>query len=259
MLITFRTSFLLVLAATALCAQPKGKLDLFLLIGQSNMAGRGVPEAADKEPVAGVWKLDAEMKWVPAVDPLHFDRPKVIGVGIGRSFAKALKTMAPQAEIGLIPAAVGGTSLDQWAPEGELFADAVKRTKAALASGTLRGILWHQGESDSSKQEKALDYAERWVTFVKALRLAVGDVPVVVGQLGTFYGRNVDVDQSSYASVVNEQLSMLPVQVERVAFVPSYGLNHKGDKVHFDAPSLREFGRRYAMAFLMLEPAWGGN
>ena len=44
---------------------------LFLLIGQSNMAGRGPVEAQDKEIIPGVFMLNKEMAWAPAVDPLH--------------------------------------------------------------------------------------------------------------------------------------------------------------------------------------------
>jgi hypothetical protein len=56
--------------------------------------------------------------------------------------------------------------------------------------------------------------------------------------------------------MVNEQLAQLAVNGTRVAFVSSQGLTHKGDVLHFDSPSLREFGRRYAHAFLMLDADW---
>jgi hypothetical protein len=243
----------LLLATCHLIAQPKGKLELFLLIGQSNMAGRGVVEDQDKQPIAGVWMLDKELEWKPAVDPMHFDKPAIIGAGLGRSFARTLLRLEPNAQIGLIPAAFGGTSLEEWAPGGKLFNDAVARTKAALKSGRLRGILWHQGEADSSEAGKATSYSERWVRFITALRSEVGDVPVVVGQLGEFFGKKGE----SLAGVVNDQLASLPRKASRVAFVSSEGLTHKGDDVHFDSPSLREFGRRYAHAYLQLDAKWG--
>jgi hypothetical protein len=71
----------------------------------------------------------------------------------------------------------------------------------------------------------------------------------VVGQLGEFYS-------GAFARTVDEQLAIIPLQVPKTAFVSSAGLKPKSDNVHFDSPSLREFGRRYAHAFLMLDPGW---
>jgi hypothetical protein len=59
-----------------------------------------------------------------------------------------------------------------------------------------------------------------------------------------------------YARVVNEQLALIPLKVPHSGFVSSAGLMHKGDGTHFDSPSAREFGRRYALAFMALDPTW---
>src|SRR5205823_9265870 len=107
-------------------------------------------------------------------DPVHFDKPDIAGVGIGRSFAKALLQAAPSVSIGLIPAAFGGTSLDEWKPEGKLYADAVRRAREAMKSGRLRGILWHQGESDTDKEEGARSYRERFAVMIQQLRADLG-------------------------------------------------------------------------------------
>jgi hypothetical protein len=240
-----------VYAQTDLPAGAPKDMDLFLLIGQSNMAGRGAAEAQDREAMPHVFSLNKEMKWVPAMDPLHFDKPDIAGVGLGRSFAKVLLAQKPGASIGLIPAAFGGTSLDEWKPDGKLYTDAVKRAREAMKSGRLRGILWHQGEADSEKEEWARSYRERFAAMVARLRSDLGaeDVPLVIGQLGEFFVR-------PFSPVVNEQLAMAPLTVPRCLFVGSGGLKDKGDKTHFDTPSVREFGRRYAQAFLLLDPTW---
>ena len=111
--------------------------------------------------------------------------------------------------------------------------------------------MWHQGEADSGKEENAKSYRERWTKVIGSLRedLNSANVPVVVGQLGEFY-------MGPFARIVDEQLAIIPLQVPRAAFVSSAGLKPKSDNVHFDAPSLREFGRRYSHAFLMLDPNW---
>lgn len=214
--------------------------DVFLLTGQSNMAGRGVIEEQDKVPLPGISVLTKERIWAPAIDPLHFDKPTIVGVGLGRSFAATVQKQDGLKEIGLVPAAFGGSSLQEWSPGSAHFTNAVERTKAA--GGRLRGILWHQGETDS---RAGLDstYAERWLVVMKALRKEVGDVPIVVGELGQF--------QPNYRAV-NEQLASLVVKLPRVAFVSSEGLNAKADGIHFDSSALREFGRRFAHAWLML-------
>jgi hypothetical protein len=246
---------ILALVAASFCqAQEAPKdLQLFLLIGQSNMAGRGPVEAADKQPIPGVFMLTKSMTWVPAVDPLHFDKPDIAGVGIGRSFATVLVRLNPTASVGLIPAAFGGTSLDQWKPGGELYTNAVTRAKTAMKSGRLRGILWHQGEADSRSEQTIATYRERWMKLMEALRteLNAPDVPIVVGELGEFF-----TARAPLAPKVNEQLALLPLHFSRTAFVSSAGLKDKGDSTHFDTPSVREFGRRYAHAFLMLDPGW---
>jgi hypothetical protein len=230
---------------------PRRDLQLFLLIGQSNMAGRGAVEAEDLEPIPGVFALKEDLEWAPAVDPLHFDKPDIAGVGIGRSFARTLLAAQPGAAIGLIPAAFGGTSLDEWKPDGKLYADAVRRARAAMQSGKLRGILWHQGESDTGKEALARSYRERFQAMIARLRADLGaaEVPVVVGELGEFHAGGFD-------AVVNEQLAILPLKVPRSAFVSSAGLTDKGDKTHFDTKSLHEFGRRYALAFMSLDAGW---
>jgi hypothetical protein len=251
-----RTLVLLLVSICSLAAQPRD-LQLFLLIGQSNMAGRGPIEPQDKEPIPQVFSLNKAMEWVPAIDPLHFDKPEIAAVGLGRTFARTLLASRPNASIGLIPCAFGGTSIEQWKRGGQLYEDAVKRAKFAMKSGRLRGILWHQGEADSGTAKLAGSYRERWTEFITLLRrdLDAPDIPVVVGELGEFFGKKADAPPT-FAATVNEQLALIPLTVPHTVFVSSAGLTHKGDEVHFDTPSIREFGRRYAHAFLSLDPSW---
>ena len=231
--------------------------ELFLFIGQSNMAGRGIVEEQDKQPIARVLMLNQTMEWVPAVDPVHFDKPEIAGVGLARSFGKVLAATDPAATLGLIPAAFGGTSLEEWKAGGKLYTEAVRRAKFAMRTGKLRAILWHQGESDSGKQELAASYRERFAAMIQQLRADLGepDVPVIVGQLGEFRSQGPE-PRSPFAGLVDEQLAAIPLTVPRAAFVSSGKLTANPDNLHFDARSQREFGRRYALAFLSLDAAW---
>src|SRR5690606_19644879 len=131
---------------------------LYLLIGQSNMAGRGTLDTAGQEIQENILMLDRHNTWVPAKDPLHFDK-KAAGTGPGLAFAKVMIAQRNGIKIGLIPCAVGGTSIGKWQPGAydektntHPYDDMMKRLQAALRHGVLKGILWHQGEGNSSAQ-----------------------------------------------------------------------------------------------------------
>jgi len=234
----------------------KDKFHLFLLVGQSNMAGRGAVSASDRTPHPRVLMLNQANQWVPATDPLHFDKPKAVGTGLGKTFAEIIAEKDPDATIGLIPCAVGGTPISCWEPgaldpvtKSHPWDDALIRAKLALKDGTLKGILWHQGEGDANPQRAPL-YFERLSSLVSRLRheLNAPNVPFVLGQLGQFEGK----PWTEYTRQVDQAMHKLADEVPHVALVSSQGLVDKGDKTHFDAASYREFGKRYADAYLRL-------
>lgn len=243
------------IAADAVQLPAKEKLHLYLLIGQSNMAGRGGIEEVDKQVHPRVIKFTKEETWAPGVDPLHFDKPSIVGVGLGSSFGRAMADADKDVVIGLIPCAVGGTPLSRWQKGGDLYKQAVARAQAALKVGTLKGILWHQGEGDSGSEKTASNYGERLAQMVRDLRteLGCGDVPFVAGKLGEFLRRESAEGKPSFWPLVNEQIESLPTRVSNAACVSSQELKHKGDVVHFDSASLREFGKRYATAMRKLQ------
>jgi hypothetical protein len=239
------------LAADAPALPDDQSLDLYLLIGQSNMAGRGKVEPQDQVVNPHIWKLDKEDRWVPSVDPLHFDKPTIAGVGLGSSFARVIAERYPERFVGLIPSAVGGTRIDQWKPGSSLYNEAVRRAKLAQAHGTLKGILWHQGESDSVAA-RVPTYLANLKAIVAALRadLNAPDVPLVVGQIGVFHEK-----KAPYTRQINQELLKVDAVIPNSACATSEGLTDKGDQTHFDSPSLREFGKRYAAEYLRLTSA----
>jgi len=230
-------------------ADTPDQMQIFLLIGQSNMAGRGKVEAPDLAPHPRVFMLTKELAWVPAVDPMHFDKPERIGTGLGKTFGALVADAQPGAVIGLVPAAFGGSALDEWAPGQPHYVNAVARAKEALKHGRLAGILWHQGESDRAP-EKAATYAVRFARMIAQLRadLGVQDVPVIVGEIGRFCPNE---------GPVNAEIRRLPELVPHCALVRSDGLEGRPEEpevVHFTTPAFRELGRRYATAWLELSP-----
>ncbi len=231
----------------------KEKFHLYLLVGQSNMAGRGKVEAQDKKPHPRVLMLTKQNKWVPAVDPLHFDK-SVAGTGLGKTFGIRVAESSSDVMVGLIPCAAGGSPISTWEPGGyhgqtksHPWDDAVKRAKWAMKEGVLKGILWHQGESDS-RTGPAEVYEKKLHDLISRFRkeLNAPEVPFMAGQMGQFAER----PWSDAKKLVDAAHRTLPDKVKNTAFIPSDGLGHKGDKVHFSAPAFRELGERYAKVYL---------
>ena len=207
------------------------------------MAGRGAVEAQDQTPHPRVLAFNKTKQWVPASEPLHWDKPKIAGVGPGFAFGKIVADGAPNITVGLVPCAMGGSPIERWAEDGDLFKAALARAKEAARTGTLKGILWHQGESNVSLSTEA--YAEKIKGVIAAFRkeLALPDLPMIVGTLADFKTGNDNV---------NAALLAVPKHIPHTACVESKGLKHKGDNLHFDAPSARELGKRYAEAWKTL-------
>jgi hypothetical protein len=234
-----------VLAAPVLMAQtPPTNLQLFLLMGQSNMAGRGEITANDLVTHPRIWMLTQDNTWVPARDPVHYDRDYA-GVGLASQFARDLAAAEPNTHIGLIPTAVGGSKISEWAYGSLNYNNAVARTRAALANGTLAGILWHQGESDATASGAAA-YLDRFSTLMGRLRadLAAYRVPIIAGELGKFRAEH---------ATINPTLAQIPDRVPLAGFATSEGLTDKGDALHFNTPSLYEFGHRYILQWATVD------
>jgi len=224
-------------------------MDIYLLMGQSNMAGRGkLADAFQFDSDSTILMLNKANEWVKAKHPLHFDKP-VAAVGPGLAFAMEIAAASPGKTIGLIPCAVGGTSIDTWKP-GALDAatqthpwdDAELRIKEGMKYGTIKGVIWHQGESDSNA-DSAARYLNKLITLITRTRKLTGDrrLPFIAGELGRY--------KENY-SLINAVLVDLPSKVAYTAVISSEGLNHNGDGIHFDAVSADELGKRYAKAIL---------
>jgi pimeloyl-ACP methyl ester carboxylesterase len=238
---------------------PQGDFHLFLLVGQSNMAGRGTVEDADKTPHPRVLSLDKAGQWVPAVDPLHFDKPAVVGVGLGKTFATLYAEAHPGVTVGIIPCAVGGSPIAAWMPtvfypptKSHPWDDAMSRAHTALKRGTLKGILWHQGESDSTAKAAPV-YEPKLHDLITRMRkeLSAEEVPFIVGQMGSFADAPAWDDARKQVDAAHRSLS---TKVKLTGFAPAEGLGHRGDKVHFDSPAYRELGRRFYAAFSAVVP-----
>jgi len=226
--------------------KPDSNFHLYLLAGQSNMAGRGEITGRYKdEGNVNVYMLNKNNEWVQAKHPLHFDKPQVAGVGPGLAFAIKMAEQKPGIKVGVIPCAVGGSSIDVWKPgaydsstKTHPYDDAMKRIAIAMQQGIIKGVLWHQGESNSTSAGAA-DYMAKLKTLVEQLRDSIHNknLPFVAGELGTY--------KDQY-DIINKVLAGLPGEVPFTAVASSKGLKHKGDLTHFDSPSAEKLGLRYA-------------
>jgi hypothetical protein len=236
---------IVVLAAilASLFATAEEKPDVYLLIGQSNMAGRAALTAADTEVIAGCVLLNDKDAWEPAKNPLNRYSTIRKGLGMqklgpGYAFAQEMKRANSSGSIGLVVNAKGGTKIEQWEKGTRFYTDALRRARAAHAIGTLKGILWHQGESNEKNPD---GYLEKLAQLIADLRADLGtpDLPFVAGQVNK-------------VPAINEQIAKLPGSVSNTAFVSSEGLTCT-DRWHFDAKSANLLGTRYAAEMLKLQ------
>ena len=229
----------------------KAIFDIYLLIGQSNMVGRDTSTLEQQVDDPRILAFNSDNQWVVAREPIT---PKVgtiaVGMGPGISFAQTMLKSDSSRRIGLVACAVGGTPLSRWVKGGDLYEAAIARVKRALPAGTLKGVLWHQGESDSDAQANAETYKVRLTQMFKDLRtdLNAPNLPIVVGQLGEY----LTVDKHPYVNTVRDVLRHMPDTLPNVGYADARDLTDKGDQLHFTAASQVTFGTRYAQAMLQL-------
>ena len=224
---------------------PPDDLEIYLLIGQSNMAGRApIPkDASDTLGRCGL--LNAEGEWEHAENPLNIystirKGPDMQKLNPGYSFAQKMLEADPTKNIGLIVNARGGSKIEQWLGKSKYYWGIRGRAKAFKDSGQIKGVLWHQGESDSKHPE---NYLSQLKSLIANLRADLGDpnLPFVAGQI-----------TNTPPMSINEEIAKLPEEVHLTAVASSEGLKTY-DRWHFDTKSQLELGKRYAEAMLKLQ------
>jgi hypothetical protein len=240
----------LLLGTLSAYSQPSvdSSFHIYLLIGQSNMSGRGKPDSESKVINRQILMLDSLNHWIPATDPVHFDKP-IAGVGPAISFAKNMLSDNKNIKIGLVPCAWGGSPFSVWElgavyMKAHPYDDAIARTKIAMQQGVLKGVLWHQGESDNNSALATL-YLNKLRVLINRLRvdLHAPGLPFVAGEIGYF----------NKVNIINKVIDSLPQVVSNTAVVSAEGLIDKGDSLHFNTASARELGKRYAEAMKKLQ------
>lgn len=225
-------------------------LYVFIMAGQSNMAGRGFVEPQDTLPNKRILTIDKSINWIYAKEPLHFYEPSLTGLDCGMSFAKKLLDSIPEGiSIAVIPCAVGGSSIEQWINNEtfrgvKLLDNFKEKVNFAKDYGIIKGIIWHQGESNA-KSELIPKYSQRLDSLINRFRFVIKNdtLPIILGELGS-YAQPIE-KQMKWDSI-NTGIQNIAMKDENIALVKTGDLKNKGDNVHFDSESQRKLGERYA-------------
>lgn len=215
------------------------------------MAGRGYLLDSDlTETVNGVYLLNDGDVPVAATHPFNQYSTIRKELSVQRmspsyAFSKKMYESSGGRKILLVVNARGGTGIDAWAStaiQTNYYSEAVRRTKQACRYGTLKGIIWHQGETDAGPVASTT-YMARLVNLVASLRNDLGNVPVVAGEIADA------IENSMYFNPVIQTVSS---SISNSACVLSDGCTTISDNIHFDRDSQIIMGERYAEAMITL-------
>jgi hypothetical protein len=249
------------------------KFYIFLCFGQSNMEGNARFQPEDTTVDSRFHVMEAvdcpnlnreKGKWYTAVPPLCRCRT---GLTPADYFGRTLIENLPNdVKVGVINVAVGGCKIILFdknnykayadtAPvwmkpmikeyDGNPYARLVEMAKLAQKDGVIKGILLHQGESNTGDTTWPGKVKEVYDNLLKDLNLDVTSVPLIAGEV-------VNAEQGGICASMNNIIDNLPETIPTAHIVSSKGCTVAKDHLHFDAAGYREFGKRYAAQMLPL-------
>ena len=225
----------------------KENLWVFIMAGQSNMAGRGFVEPMDTIPSNRILTIDKNNQIVLAKEPVHFYEPSMSGLDCGLSFGKELIKQLPDSiSILLIPTAVGGSSISKWLGDSlhrdvQLLTNFKQKVDLGKNMGKLKGILWLQGESDANNIDIP-EYQYRLSQLCFKFREIVGNkkLPILIGEIGSYSNHKENWDK------INKQIKNYTLSDISTLLIETSDLKDIGDKLHFNSEGQRVLGRRFA-------------
>jgi len=247
---------------------------VFLCFGQSNMEGFPGLLEEDKGPVDERFQMLAAVdfprqnrikgNWYPAVPPLS--RPSA-GLGPADYFGRTLvSNLPPHIKVGVLNVSIGGCKIELFDKEnyqayvatapnwmtnviatysGNPYQHLVAMAKLAQKDGVIKGILLHQGESNTNDREWPNKVKGVYENLLKDLDLKADEVPLIAGEV-------VHADQKGVCASMNRIINDLPKTIPTAQVVSSAGCAATSDRLHFSAEGYREFGKRYAEVMLPL-------
>ena len=256
------------MALSQVNAAPDPNFHIYLAFGQSNMEGQGDIGQQDKtvdERFQVLWAADngscsgkTKGKWSTAVPPLAHCQGAKLGPTdyFGRTMVEKTD---PQIKVGVIVVAVAGCSIDlfdkdsyanyartqqSWMTQrindygGNPYGRLIEMAKKAQEEGVIKGIIFHQGETDAGDGQWPSKVKKVYDNIIKDLGLE-NDIPFLAGE----------VLRSGVSKGANNNIAKLPQQSKNFYVVSSEGFNQAlgdGQNVHFTSQEYRDFGKRYA-------------
>jgi enterochelin esterase-like enzyme len=247
---------------------------IFLCFGQSNMEGAARPEPQDLQGVSQRFLLMPAVddpqrgrkigEWCQALPPLC--RPNT-GLTPVDYFGRTLTENLPEnIRVGVIHVAIGGIRIEGFMPDeipnyiktapgwmiGMLkayndnpYERLVTLAKKAQKDGVIKGVLMHQGESNTGDPEWANKVQNVYDHLLGDLQLKPEEVPLLAGEV-------VQANGEGQCIAMNKQIDELPKTLHTSQVISSTGCSNGPDKLHFDAAGYRELGRRYGEKMLEL-------
>ncbi|WP_435357961.1 sialate O-acetylesterase [Emticicia sp. SJ17W-69] len=267
--------YLLIVVCEALAQDPN--FHIYLCIGQSNMEGAARIEAQDTVNISSRFKILEALDcpklnrqkghWYIAKPPLcRCDTRLSPADYFGRTM---LENMPQNQSLGLVHVAVAGSKieifdkvkyksyLDSSAKEkpwmikmadsygGNPYERLIEMAKLAQKAGVIKGILLHQGESNTGDKTWPAQVKKIYDDILSDLNIAPNSIPLIAGEV-------VGADQGGKCASHNEIIATLPQTIPKALVVSSKGLPAVPDKLHFNSEGVREFGKRYAEALLKI-------
>jgi hypothetical protein len=260
----------LAFAPIKLMAQPDPNFHIYICIGQSNMEGNPRPEAQDLENVSPRYLTmqsvdcgDNKMgEWRTAVPPLARCST---GLTPADYFGRTMVQNLPEdVKVGVVMVAVAGCSIDMFDKDkcasytasaadwmknianeygGNPYNRLIELCKKAQQDGVIKGILLHQGESNTNDENWPANVKKVYDDILSDLGLEAGSIPLLAGEV-------VSADQKGVCAGHNNVIQKLPETLPQAIVIPAYGCPAGRDRLHFNVKGVRELGRRYAGAML---------
>ena len=266
-------------------AQVDSNFHIFLLFGQSNMAGGGaISDSApdcDTTPRVKVMSFadcnagpDCKSyvmkrthdQWYTAFPPLHDCSASLEGICPGDWFGKTMiDSVRSDISIGLVPCALSGMALNVFLKGSSATSTVgppqvkgqnaynwmLNRCKLAQQKGVIKGILLHQGESGTGTSQAWDAMAMQIFSDLKTDLSLGAKTTMIVGQL-----RSDNTSPSQNNTSFNTLIAGMSAKYSNTGYASSQGLVGNGRDVwHFNPSSMREIGKRYARALLSLSDA----
>ena len=248
---------------------------IYLCFGQSNMEGNARIQPQDLEGIGDRFRMMAAVdfpemgrvkgEWYPAVPPLC--RP---GTGLTPAdyFGRTLVENLPEnVKVGIIHVAIGGCHIETFLPDSidnyvknrapvwmkgmlaaydnDPYGRLIELARKAQKDGVIKGILLHQGESNSGQRDWPRQVKRVYDNILRDLDLQGEVVPLLVGEV-------VNNDRGGVCASMNDIIATVPQVIPQAHVISSSGCTNNFDLLHFDAAGYRELGRRYAATMLQL-------